>query len=739
MSAWPASVFDAPALAALDERGRDEVERAGRWRKLEDGEVLYRAGDPSDALYVVAAGALCLSAVRRGDERESEIRRARRGDTLGEEAALAGAQRAATATAVERAELAEIPMGVLTRALERSGGGDALEREERALRRAASRDVLGTLAFARDLPVDDLELMLDGVRWTAVPRRARVYGVGDPSDAAYLVVNGLLQLQTEHDGKIQVRAYLSRGDLFGDEEALAGERRRVHAVAQGDCQLLSVPRVLLRTLVDRNPGVIERIQRVHAEREARQRRAVDASVKTTQHVFHDLYRLQMARSLLAIDQDRCVRCGHCAWACADTHDGVARLVRRGDKIVTGLGSAASAPKSLMLPSSCQHCANPACMIDCPTGAIGRDPEGDVFIREALCTGCGACAKACPWENIRMAPGPEREVAVKCDLCKGMAAPACVSACPTEAISRLDPQRDFREVSALLGAGASRVIAPDAGRGLLGLAPSLALALAVGLLPTGVLLRARGISSPGTGLAFVAGVAALFACFGLVLYALPKRLGRLLPARTGETGPRSLVAPQYRVHLALGLASVAAVALHTGGRLGSGAAGALGVAFWLTAGLGGLGALAYRALPPRLSRLERKGSLPEDLAQERDALFDRLHRATSGTSELVKAIADKILVPYARAPLGPLALLASGRSSSAERAALRARVDSVLEGRGAERLDGLDELLRIVVELRALPARRLLTFCLRAFVPAHVLATGILLVLIVLHVVQMTMW
>lgn len=745
-SAWPASVFEAPALAGLDARARAEVERAGRWRELGAGDVLYRAGEPSDALFVVARGALSLTAVRRGDERESELRRARRGDTLGEEAALPGAARAATATALEDAELAEVPMGVLTRALAKSGG-DGLAREERALRRAASRDVLATLAFARDLPGEDLELLLDGVRWIALPRRARLFGVGDPSDSAYLVVSGLLQLQTELDGRVQVRAYVSRGDLFGDEGALSGERRAVHAVAQGDCQLLEVPRALLRTLVDRNPGVLERIARLRGEREARQRRVADASVKTTQHVFQDLYRLQMARSLLAIDQDRCVRCGHCAWACADTHDGVARLVRRGDKIVTELAAAEGAAKSLMLPSSCQHCHNPVCMIDCPTGAIGRDPEGDVFIREALCTGCGACAKACPWENIRMAPralaeGPE-EVAVKCDLCKGFDAPACVSACPTEAITRLDPQRDIRELGAMFGSGAVAVKGEPARPGWLALGPSVGLALAIGLVPAGVLFHARALGSPGRGLPYAAGLAALLACFGLAAYALPKRLGKRRMKRrerdAEQPAPRSRVAPHYRAHLALGLGTVAAVALHSGGRVGHGVAGALSVAFWLTALLGVAAALAYRGIPARLSRLERKGALPEDLAQERDTLFDRLHRATSGTSELTKAVTEKLLVPYSRAPLGPLALIASGRTLSQERSALRARVDAVLEGRGKDRLDGLDDLVRIVVELRALPARRLLTFCLRGLVPAHLLGTGILLVLLVLHVLQMTRW
>src|SRR4029078_13675831 len=129
-----------------------------------------------------------------------------------------------------------------------------------------------------------------------------------------------------------------------------------------------------------------------------------AAANATQHAFRDLYRLKVARSLLVIDLETCVRCGHCAWACADLY-GESRLVRRGDKMVARVDEKKSAPRSLLLPNSCQHCENPSCMIDCPTGAIGRDPDGEVFIREALCTGCGNCAKACPWENIQMAPRP----------------------------------------------------------------------------------------------------------------------------------------------------------------------------------------------------------------------------------------------------------------------------------------------------------------------------------------------
>lgn len=767
--AWPRAAFAAAALRKLDERAQGEIERAGRLLKLHSGETVYRSGDPSDAFYVVIGGNVRVLATRRGDDKESVVRTARRGDTFGEEAALVGARRWATALAQDESSLAEIPIGVYTRALARSAAGtDVAEREERALRRIAARDLLSTHAFARDLPEHDLGLLLDAVRWETAARQSRIFAVGDRADAAYLVVDGLVQLQSEEDGRIQVRAYLGRGDFFGDDEALAGGRRALTAAALGDCQLLRVERGVLRTLFDRNPGLVERMRRIATERSELQQEVVgEAAARTTQHVFHDLYRMQMARSLLAIDQDSCVRCGHCAWACAETHDGVSRLVRRGDKIVTQLALAEVAePKSLMLPNSCQHCRNPACMIDCPTGAIGRDPEGEVFIRESLCTGCGACAKACPWDNISMAPragglvaepsgpGTSADVAVKCDLCREFAQPSCVLACPTEAIVRLDPQRDFAEVGRLLGQNVD-----DSGQKQpaklrpIAFAPLVGAGLAIAALVVGATLHGRGTWTPAKGLPLVSGWLAFLACIALAGYAVPKRLfARFVERRqkssvarriTGsgpeEKTARSALRPHYFIHLALGGVVIAGTALHAGLRMPATAAGALAAAFWGTVLLGLFGALVYRTLPARLTRLERKGALPEDLASERDLLFDRLHRHSSGKSDLLKKIAERILVPYARSVTGPVELFVSGRSLREEEKRLTERVQTVLEGRGSERLEGLDDLVRIVVELRALPARRLATLALRAWLPVHVIGTGILFALLLLHILQMMRW
>ena len=106
------------------------------------------------------------------------------------------------------------------------------------------------------------------------------------------------------------------------------------------------------------------------------------------------------------------------------------------------------------------------MKDCPTDAIRRAPNGEVFIEES-CIGCGNCERNCPYGVIQMAgekesapnllswlltghgpaPGDRQALsakssvkkAVKCDMCKDLAGgPACVRACPTGAALRMSP-------------------------------------------------------------------------------------------------------------------------------------------------------------------------------------------------------------------------------------------------------------------------------------------------------------
>jgi Fe-S-cluster-containing dehydrogenase component/CRP-like cAMP-binding protein len=753
---WPEVVWDAAVLRGIDARARAEIEASGRLRKMIAGEIVYRPGQPADALYVVVEGACVLSAVRRGEADASLIRRSVRGEIFGEEATVVSfGVRQMEARCDEPGTIAEVPLTVLRRAIGRAGGGELATRLERSLKRAATLDLLRTTSFTRTLPDRDIEVLLDSVRHVEVARGEHVYREGEVAEAAFLVADGLLQAQSDDEGKPRVEAYLSRGDLFGDDELVARAVRRVAVVASGPTWLVAIPRDVFLVIARRNAAALDGIRRVRAEGLPPQLLAGGA--RTTAHVFQDLYRMRVARSLLVIDQDSCVRCGHCAWSCASAHDdGISRLVRRGDKVVVQREEE-RAPRAgedvvarvarlakevewapLLVPNSCQHCKNPSCMIDCPTGAIGRDARGEVFIREDLCTGCGSCAKACPWDNIQIAPrsesgkgtkSPFPEVAVKCDLCAGSAAgPACVASCPTQAIARIDPNEAFVELRNVPRA----TVLGRAGVGAAGSTP-------VGLLPRKLPAWpwVSGAALAGVGLALTSlspmasGVltGALMAL--LVLHAGVKRATKLLVRI-----PRSprLGRILYVVHLAVGMLAIGATLAHTHGGAPGNVAGALTLAMTLALATGLFGAAVHVLLPPRLARLERGSVLPEELAGRRREIDERIFSQLSGRSEVVKTLYGRALRPYRASRFGALLLVASGRRLREEEKRVRATLGGLLDGRRSERLDGLDDLVRLVVELRAVGALRLLTFVLRGWLPVHLAATGTALVLLVAHVI-----
>ena len=47
--------------------------------------------------------------------------------------------------------------------------------------------------------------------------------------------------------------------------------------------------------------------------------------------------------------------------------------------------------------ACNHCSSPACVANCPTGAMQKDEEtGIVWTDHDVCIGCKTCETACPY-------------------------------------------------------------------------------------------------------------------------------------------------------------------------------------------------------------------------------------------------------------------------------------------------------------------------------------------------------
>jgi ethylbenzene hydroxylase subunit beta/complex iron-sulfur molybdoenzyme family reductase subunit beta len=89
-----------------------------------------------------------------------------------------------------------------------------------------------------------------------------------------------------------------------------------------------------------------------------------------------------------------------------------------------------------LPRLCNHCTDAPCLESCPTGALHRDDEFGLVLRdEDNCTGQQQCSAACPYKKIYF--NESRGVSQHCIGCfpriEKQVAPACVRQCPGRAV------------------------------------------------------------------------------------------------------------------------------------------------------------------------------------------------------------------------------------------------------------------------------------------------------------------
>jgi len=134
-----------------------------------------------------------------------------------------------------------------------------------------------------------------------------------------------------------------------------------------------------------------------------------------------------------IDVDRCVACYACEVACKQAHNLPVgpRLIR----VISLERPRNNQVEVISAPLACVHCYEAPCVEVCPTKALSRRKEdGIVLLNRIRCIGCKMCLVVCPFG------APQVDVdgkMIKCDLCvdrlQKKKKPACVSACPVEAL------------------------------------------------------------------------------------------------------------------------------------------------------------------------------------------------------------------------------------------------------------------------------------------------------------------
>ena len=167
----------------------------------------------------------------------------------------------------------------------------------------------------------------------------------------------------------------------------------------------------------------------------------------------------MARYAMTCDQRLCVTCNACVIACKSENqvpEGAARCwtvqVERGAFPLLSVDTRSE---------RCNHCENAPCVTACPTGASHYVEGGIVVVNQDKCVGCKACIIACPYEVRYLHPDGYVD---KCTFCvhrvtKGLD-PACVSVCPTGALSFGDLDDPTSKVHQQLQSRKSEVLKPE---------------------------------------------------------------------------------------------------------------------------------------------------------------------------------------------------------------------------------------------------------------------------------------
>ena len=152
-----------------------------------------------------------------------------------------------------------------------------------------------------------------------------------------------------------------------------------------------------------------------------------------------------------VNLDKCTGCKACVSACHSLNG-----LDEGETwrdVGTIVGKREKAPYQQTITTACHHCAEPGCLEGCPVGAYEKDDEtGIVRHLDDQCIGCQYCTMMCPYEVPKYS---ERlGIVRKCDMCHDRLAageaPACVQACPHEAITIRIVNRGEIEAAAVEG-------------------------------------------------------------------------------------------------------------------------------------------------------------------------------------------------------------------------------------------------------------------------------------------------
>jgi len=143
-----------------------------------------------------------------------------------------------------------------------------------------------------------------------------------------------------------------------------------------------------------------------------------------------------------VELDKCTSCKACVVACHSLNGLEEKEAWRDVGLLVGGEEAPGWQQTAT--SACHHCLEPQCMHGCPVKAYEKDATtGIVRHLDDQCIGCEYCSLKCPYDVPKYSS--RLGIVRKCDMCwqrlEVGESPACVQACPNEAIKIITVETD----------------------------------------------------------------------------------------------------------------------------------------------------------------------------------------------------------------------------------------------------------------------------------------------------------
>jgi len=216
---------------------------------LDPGDILYRAGEEPDAVYLVSQGRLQVLLAQ--DKLLAELHP---GDLVGETQTLTGGRRTTTVCAVTAATLTRFPRA----AFERIAASEPELHDyirDLALRHLRHEQLAGLLpALFGELTPPQMEEIESLGHWVHLDKGEALFEQGDAGASAGMLISGRLRVMVRKpDGGFRLANFISHGELVGEMALLTGEPRAATIYATRQSEMLVFGRSEFFLLLDKYP------------------------------------------------------------------------------------------------------------------------------------------------------------------------------------------------------------------------------------------------------------------------------------------------------------------------------------------------------------------------------------------------------------------------------------------------------------------------------------------------------